>query len=232
MTKKEVKEILLSLKAQKNEILVNNLLGKIDMLDEESMQLILDKLGNDKDAVKKFFQDKLNKQYKDDGKKYPLNDLFTYGVTGNCIHLHLPVDLRNMLEEKGVFATIDTINLNLLDAIDKIKKMKDDGFYRFSDKNTIYMISPILREREQQFLESLNFKTHLYGIKDLNNEQFIKTNPEAKLAINIFGKTKKVGTASISFETISSSEWQDKKVSIINKLAKKGITLKDNSKEK
>ena len=232
MTKKEVKEILLSLKTQENERLVNNLLGKIDMLDEKSMQLALDKVGNNKNGVKKFFEDKLNKRYNDSEEKYPINDLFTYGVTENCIHLHLPVDLHNMLKEKGIFATIDTINLNLLDAIDKIKQLKDNGFYRFIDKNTIYMISPILKEREMQFLQSLNFQTHLYKKQALNDEHFIESNPEAKLAINIFGKDKSIGTASISFETISSSEWQDKKTRIINELTQKGITLKDNSNEK
>ena len=50
-----------------------------------------------------------------------------------------------------------------------------------------------------------------------------------KLASDIFGKDKNIGTALIRFETISSKEWQEKSKEKIQEFEKKGITLKENS---
>lgn len=113
-------------------------------------------------------------------------------------------------------------------AIDKIKELRDNDFYRFQGKDNIYMISPILIGREMKFLDSMDFNTHSYRKKDLNNDKFIEANSEAKLAIHIFGKDKNIGTASINLETISSQKWQDKKKQKIQEFAQKGITLQDN----
>ena len=46
MNKQEVQNILISLRTQENGPLVNNLLGKIYMLDEKSLQSALEKVGN------------------------------------------------------------------------------------------------------------------------------------------------------------------------------------------
>ena len=59
---------------------------------------------------------------------------------------------------------MDTVNLHLLDAIDKIKQLRDNGFYRFQGKDSIYMISPI--RREMKFLDSMDFKTQSYRKKN------------------------------------------------------------------
>ena len=134
-----------------------------------------------------------------------------------------------MLAKKGLSGTINTVNLQLLDAIDKIKQLRDNGFYRFQGKDSIYMISPILIGREMKFLDSMDFQTQLYRKKDLNDDKFIEEHTEARLATQIFGKDKNVGTASIKFETISSKEWQEKKREKIQEFAKKGITLQENA---
>lgn len=91
------------------------------------------------------------------------------------------------------------------------------------------MISPILIGREMKFLDSMDFQTQLYRKKDLNDDKFIEEHTEARLATQIFGKDKNVGTASIKFETISSKEWQEKKREKIQEFAKKGITLQENA---
>lgn len=229
MNKQEIKNILMSMKTQENDALINNLLGKIDMIDEQSLQTALEKVGNNEEGVRKFFESKLSERHHNQSEeKYPINDMFTYGISGNCIHLHLPGDLHQMLSEKGISATIDTVNLQLLDAIDKIKQLKDNEFYRFQRKDSIYMISPVLIGREMKFLDSMDFCTHSYRKKDLSNDEFIEEHPEARLATHIFGKDKNVGTALISFETISSQEWQDKRKQKIQEFAQKGITLQEN----
>ena len=66
----------------------------------------------------------------------------------------------------------------------------------------------------------------------MSDNKFIEEHPEARLATHIFGKNKNVGTATISLETLSSKEWQDKKKQKIQEFAKKGITLNENSQVK
>ena len=46
MKKQEIKNILMSMRTQENDTLVNNLLGKIDTMDEKSLQTALEKVGN------------------------------------------------------------------------------------------------------------------------------------------------------------------------------------------
>ena len=230
MKKQEIKNILMSMRTQENDTLINNLLGKIDMMDEKSFQTALEKVGNNEEGVRKFFESKLSERHHNQSEeKFPINDMFTYGISGNCIHLHLPGDLHQMLAKKGLSGTINTVNLQLLDAIDKIKQLRDNGFYRFQGKDSIYMISPILIGREMKFLDSMDFQTQLYRKKDLNDDKFIEEHTEARLATQIFCKDKNVGTASIKFETISSKEWQEKKREKIQEFAKKGITLQENA---
>lgn len=233
MKKQEIKNILMSMRTQENDVLINNLLGKIDMMDKKSFEIALDKVGNNEEGVRKFFEGKLSESsHNQSEEKYPINDMFTYGISSNCIHLHLPGDLHQILAERGVSTTIDTVNLQLLDAIDKIRQLRDNGFYRFQEKDSIYMISPILIGREMKFLESMNFQTQSYRKKNLSDDKFIEEHPEAKLAAYIFGKDKNVGTASISFKILSSKEWQDKKKQKVKEFAEKGITLKENSQVK
>ena len=230
MKKQEIKNILMSMRTQENDTLINNLLGKIDMMDEKSFQTALEKVGNNEEGVRKFFESKLSERHHNQSEeKFPINDMFTYGISGNCIHLHLPGDLHQMLAKKGLSGTINTVNLQLLDAINKIKQLRDNGFYRFQGKDSIYMISPILIGREMKFLDSMDFQTQSYRKKDLNDDKFIEEHTEARLATQIFGKDKNVGTASIKFETISSKEWQEKKREKIQEFAKKGITLQENA---
>ena len=138
MKKQEIKNILMSMRIQENESIINNLLGKIDLMDEKSFQTALDKVGNNEEGVRKFFESKLSeKHHNQSEEKYPINDMFTYGISGNCIHLHLPGDLHQMISERGISGTIDNVNLQLLDAIDKIKQLRNDGFYRFKEKDSI-----------------------------------------------------------------------------------------------
>lgn len=230
MKKQELKNILISIRTEENDTLVNNLLGKIDMLDEQSLQTALEKVGDNEESVREFFKNKLvANQQKQSDEKFSINDMFTYGISGNCIHLHLPGDLHQMLAEKGISATMNTINLQLLDAIDEIKQLRDNGFYGFQGKDSIYMISPILIGREMKFLDSIDFQTQQYKKRELDDKKFVQEHPEARLAIDIFGKDKNVGTASIKFETIASKEWQEKKEEKIQEFKNKGITLKNNS---
>jgi len=209
-----------------NENQVNNLLGKIDLLPEEKLQAMIAQIGDNEESIRKYLEGKLDERINNVHEEHtPINNMFTYGISGSCIHLHMPVDLHEMMSEKGIKKTVDTVNLYLLDAIERIRKLQNDGYHRFTGKDSIYMISPILLGREMKFLEELDFETHSYRKKELQSEEFVAKHPEAQLAVHIFGKDSNVGTAQIGLDVINSQEWQSKRYKKVEEFGKHGITL-------
>lgn len=229
MKKDEIKSLLMSMRSAENESVINYLLGKIDMMDDHSIEEAANKVGNNESSLREFFTRKIAEvQERNTHEEHkPINEMFTYGISGGCVHLHLPGDLHRMLSEKGFSGTMDTVNLYLLDAIDKINNSRNLG--RFQGQDSIYMISPILLGREMKFLDGLDFETHSYRKGKLSDKDFISNNPEASLAVSIFGDDKNIGTAKIGFDKINSKEWQEKKKQAISKFASKGITLDSDS---
>lgn len=228
MDRKEIKFILMSMRTQENEDIVNNLLGKLDVLDETSFKDAVQKIGGTKEAMIKFFENKITKEQNGHLEEHkPINHMFSYGISGNCIHLHLPINLHQMIKELGISKTINTVNLSLLDAIDRITKLRSEGFYKFQGKDSIYMISPILQGRELEFLNRLDFETITYKKKQLSDKEFVKDNPEAMLATHIFEQEQNVGRAKIKFDVILSKQWQEKKQQVVKDFKEKGIILQD-----
>lgn len=229
MNKSDIKNILISIRKPENEHIVNYLLGQVDMKDDESISRVAESLGNDETNIRNFLLKKIQEkqEQQSNDERYPINDMFTYGISENSIHLHLPGDLHKRMAENGISKTVSMVNLQLLDAISKIKALKDDKFYRFEGKDKIYMISPIMIKREMKFLEELDFVTHSYSKKQLGDEEFIRENPEAGLAVHIFGKDRNVGTALIDFNTMNTKEWQDKKDATMKELKEKLVSKED-----
>lgn len=232
MNKLEIKNILMSMRTQDNEQYVNYLLGKVDILSDKIISEYLKEIGDLEENIRDYFNEQIEKmkvaQLRRD-KKHPINKLFTYGVSQNqnCIHLHLPGELHELIKSKGLAATMNTVNLYLLDAIDKLRIMKDNNHPDFHHIDTIYMISPILLQRELKFLEEIDFKIALYRKEDLSNKEFLFENPEAQLAVHIFGTDKNVGTAKIDLDKISSQEWQKKKINKVKEFNNKGISIEE-----
>lgn len=208
MEKRDIKNILISMRTTENEAQVNNLLGKIDMLDFSTLQEMLQKIGDNEDSVRKFLESKLSTSRENTEEKYPINSMFTYGISGNCVHLHLPMDLHQMISQHGISATIANVHLQLIDAIEKIGKLKADSFYRFNNVDSIYMISPILVKREINFLNDLGFTTNIHSKKKLKDSKYLEEVPEAQLATHIFGNDKNVGSALIKIDTILGEQWK------------------------
>ena len=233
MNKNNIKRILISMRTAENENQVNNLLGKIDLLPEEKLQAMIAQIGDNEESIRKYLEEKLDERCNNGHEEHtPINDMFTYGISGSCIHLHMPVDLHEIMSKKGIKKTIDTVNLYLLDAIERIRKLQNDGFYKFNGKDSIYMISPILIRREIKFLEELDFETNSYKNKELQSEEFVAEHPEAQLAVHIFGRDRNVGTAKIDLDVMNSQEWQVKRAKKVKGLEKQGIKLNEDEKAK
>ena len=113
MNKQEVKSLLMSMRTENNQNIVNYLLGKIDLMDEKSIDEAVKKAGGTEKSIHDFLERKIaeveSRVQHDDHK--PVNKMFTYGRAGSCLHLHLPGDLHGMIEKKGISGTINTVNL-------------------------------------------------------------------------------------------------------------------------
>lgn len=229
MNKNDVKNLLMSMRNSENASIINNILGKISEIPDEKLQVMIEQIGDNEESIRKYIegkiQEKTNNQEKEEHT--PINDMFTYGTTGNCIHLHMPVDLHSMITEKGLTRTFETVDVFLLDAIEKIRNLQNNGYYKFKGKDSIYMISPILIGKSMKFLEEMDFETHFYKKRELKDEEFVLANKEAMLAVNIFGKDKNVGTARIGLDVINSKEWQNKRKAKVEEFREKGIVLEE-----
>lgn len=73
MNKEDVKRILMSLRNNSNESLINNLLGKIDLLPEDQLQQMIAQVG-DENNIKQFFLEKIEKQH----RKHNKNPIYYY----------------------------------------------------------------------------------------------------------------------------------------------------------
>lgn len=232
MDKEGIKNILISVRTPENAGIVNNLLGKIDIMDSNEIEKAIAKIGNSEDKIKDFLVRKIEKSNEEQNdSKYPLNAMFTYGISGDCVHLHMPIDLHAQMGEIGPSKTIALVNLYLLDAIDRIMQMRDRGFSGFEGKDNIYMISPALIKKELKFLEGLDFDTRFYQKEELQDQVFLKNSKEARLAVEMFGNEQNVGTAKISFGKVDSAEWQEKRKRVVQKFKDKGISMNESMEE-
>lgn len=228
MTKKDIKRILIEMRTHANEDVVNYLMGKLDRLEEAELQSMIAQIGDNEENIRAYLKRKITEKNNNRHEEHtPINAMFTYGISGSCIHLHMPVNLREMMSGKGITKIMNTVNLYLLDAIEKIRTLQSDGFYRLEGIETIYMISPILLKKEIEFLNGLDFETHSYKKKQLQSEEFVEGNPEAQLAVNIFGRDSNVGTARIGLDTINSQEWQRKRIQTVEKFKTQGVELSE-----
>lgn len=232
MEKQDIKAILISMRTHENELKVNFLLGQIDMMSETDITEHLAKIGDSEENIKSFFDKKLQTPPQTNEKHTPINKMFTYGINENCAHLHLPRDLHDMISSIGISKTFDTVNLHLLDAINRVKNLKDSGFYKLSNIDKIYMISPILFGKGAKFLKEMGFQVNSYKKGQLQNDEFVNGHSEARLATRIFGNEQNIATAFIPFKTLNTPEWQTKYKAKIKEFNEKGIFLEQNEKEK
>lgn len=235
MNRKELKNILNSMENNQNRDAIIMLLGKIDMLPDEKIEDIT-KQYNSK-QIKEIIKGKIEETQSAQNissDKTKVNDFIEYGISENCVHLHLPGDFHAMFKKMGNVKASATIGNYLVDAINKINQKRNDGEKMLEQCFGIYMISPIfyapafyprkLRENNKikikppilKLFELMGAETHGYTTEELNREGFLETNSEAALAGKIFGKNKDIGTASISFDKINSRKFQRK----LNKVSK------------
>lgn len=239
--KETILTILDALRTPENTKIVDIFQDEISSKDEQAIETILKNKFQDtsitesalNELLSAHIKNMLEKQSRNSEAKYPLNDMFYYGISGNCAHIHLvPKDLHDLLK-KGPKYLVDTVNMYMLDAIDKLKELKINGDSKFFSIDNVYMITPMYhsptfeKAQELEFLKHFLFKVHSYSSEQLRDEAFVKDHPEAQLAKNIFGDKKNVASGILDLKTIASEEWQSKKNMKFQEYEKKGITLSE-----
>lgn len=73
MDKIEVEDILISMKTSDNEEIINKLLGKVKAIDEVSLQNVIMKVGDTKEAIIKFFESKISERQNNTAQKQELS---------------------------------------------------------------------------------------------------------------------------------------------------------------
>lgn len=224
MDKAYVISLLMSMRNEENAAAVNNLLGTIDMKSEEEIQKLIQSHGGTEEAVKNVLENAIAKKMRVNEEKHqPINDMITYGITGGTLHLHLPGNLMGVMKERGLTGTMNLVNAKLLDALERIGKMREAGDPRTKGVDQVFMISPILIQRELDFLKEFDFSTGLITKKQLRDPKFVAEHPEAELPIRIFGTDRNVGFAKLPIEMLQDKDWQAKKEAKLKEFREKGV---------
>lgn len=135
-----------------------------------------------------------------------LNELFSYGTTGETIHIHLLKGLNSKIKEMGPDLTLEYVNELLIDALNQIIELTN-----IEDYKTVFAVSPLLSVGKfREKLELLGFKT------EDAHPKFEKMFPKAKklkqcsTPIDRLRKILELENETRSELDSRDSSWQDK----------------------
>ena len=224
---KVIEKILSELRNDINGVAIDHLTSRIKGMSQEELDMNVQKFGGTEESIKAVLKEKLEQLARREHRCHephkPINKLFAYGISESTVHLHMPVQLMQ-IKGKGISGKVNTTNRYLIDAMERIVKLKDSGDPRFKNVESFYMISPILLGKELDVLSELDFETEYYDYRKPNT---IENKEEAGFGKRLFPDVNGVGRAKISIEKIKSKEWQDKKDSFVEQLEAKGAILED-----
>lgn len=227
MDRKVIEKILSNLRNENNGIAVDHLISRISGMSQEEIDITVQRLGGTEEAVRQVLEEKVNQLARREAAGHephkPMNKLFSYGISQESVHLHLPVQLAN-IKGKGISGKINTANRYLIDAMDRVLKMKDSGDPRFRNVDSIYMISPILMGKELEVLRGLDFETDFF---DYRHPETITQKEEAGFGKRLFPDAKGVGRAKISLDKLRTKEWKEKRDGFVKLLEEKGAVLEE-----
>lgn len=196
--------------------------------------------GQEIEAIERFIEKKKEKESQN-RSEFPfkkINEFFEYGINGDCVHFHLPGDFHSMFQKYGIVKASAEIAKKLIDAANRINNQRKMGDQRLEKCSSMYMISPIFYSptfypkvlRDKNIRANIKIETPIFKIfklmgletatytrEELQNDDFVKNNKEAALAVKNFGNNRDVGAAILSFEKFNSKKFQArlKKVNLI-----------------
>ncbi len=210
LSRAEIVEILTNMTTDENRERIGELKEKIDRASDEELAKILKerKIRSAKD-IKKVIEGKEKKQGITSSKFQNLNDVVSFGITDETLHIHLiPKDASHMLTREGR----KEAQRALIDAMEKIKaKLTRDK--RYERIQHVYAVSPIMTGIVSRWFKELGF-----DVKTLPIEQ-AKEDEELAKFTGRFDGAQKLGRANLSKEELMTEEWEQRKDELKEKLA-------------
>lgn len=234
ISKEYLKQILRSIRTEENQAFVNAKLGQIDMLSPEKLEEFSKSLSEYSNHSPKDIENLIKSLYLKSisdmqnnhrAKFYSLNGAITYNIAGDCVALHMPISFTKPFGNTDSFhEAMDAFNPYLLDALEKLKQLKDNNYHLLNGVRSIELCSPILLKDELEWLKALGLETEFHKKGDLRKPDYVKANPKAATGMKFF-PGKSFGIASLDFSKLYSKEFQDKKRQLQKEFENRGIHL-------
>lgn len=169
------------------------------MTDKQWQQFLNEKSINSIEDIEKIVNELLARR--NDDEKIKLNDLISYGISGNTLHIHVvPSDLHHMLSARGMKEG----KQYLIEALEQIKQIMQSEGHTNIEK--VFAVSPIMRRPITDIFEELGFSTRTINMEKAKDDE------ELQYFYEMFkGKGKKLGRAILTREQIFSDEWEQLK---------------------
>ena len=243
MEREEIYKFIIKLKEEYPEsITVKKLLNELNNSTDE--QLRRRTMGFTMESLREYILSNIEKELDRQrvSNNVTLNDYFEYGVIGDTVHIHLPKDLHNEFNRLGSKKAIAQIGIYLIDAVNKLIARRENGDEELRNCKGIYMISPIfysggfypdiLRNKLTNEISIESFalialkiagiETRTITSSQLHDKKLLETDSEVQLGYKHFGDKKDLGSASLSFEELSTDKWK-RKLRIYDKLCRRKV---------
>ena len=210
MNKNNIKEMLIRMRTDDNESVVSYLLKSLDKVSDEELNLTFKQLNVSEENIDQYLMSLINRyknQEENHDKFINVNEMFSYGRTGDTIHMHIiPEDLRGLKKELGDEAFYALYKEQLEDFLSKLQII-------FSEDPTIkslFAVSPVFFNQNISLVhESLGFDK-LIEI-DLNNETDKMSKEQKEFFLKMFNKDgvykKKVYYTKMNREKLLETEY-------------------------
>ena len=146
-----------------------------------------------------------------------LNDVVSYWISRNTLHIHLiPRDISNILKDPE---KLKECELAFIDALDKIKKIMEKN----KSIKLVYAVSPLVRKNTT--IGNL-FEKYQFDVKSMTRDEAVNDEELGYFVSNIFTDAKnkrhmtKIWRAALSRDKFFSDEWEEMKIWYKNELYK------------
>lgn len=198
--KQEAKEVLENLRTEENFDRIEKYVKMIDSMSDNDMEKILAQARIVTiDDFKKEIQRKIS--IRESTNFTSLNDIVSYGYSGNTIHIHLlPKDGKFLLNKDG----LKMAELKLIEALEQLKSLilTDDNL---KNTNQIYAVSGLIKRPISTLFTNLGF-----DVKTMKIEK-AKEDSELKKFYDRFKDKKDIGRAILPTKILFSPKWEDLK---------------------
>ena len=156
-----------------------------------------------------------------------LNELFSYGVDGNCAHIHVMHSMGEMLMEKGHDYTLEYFNEMLYDALQKLISISESN----PKIEKVFAVSPNLAsDPVRRKFEMYGFKTEKTTDPNLcaffpNERNIVKATIPMERLKRVIGIEKETREGIDKYDTVFAGSYIDRILSYkYDSMKKEGIT--------